>query len=66
MEKHILKSKTIWGVIITVLGVVGIPIPLSPEEGDVIIHSIFEVVGVLLTIIGRLKATGPVGFSFRK
>lgn len=64
-KKWALQSITIWGVIITLLGALNIPIPVAKEEGEAIIHALFEIIGIITTVIGRMRATQPIGF-FRK
>ena len=64
-NKFLLKSLTIWGAIITLAGVVGVRIPVMQEEGEQIINAVFEVIGLVSVVIGRLRATKPLGFSLK-
>ena len=61
-DKWVLASLTIWGVIITLLGTLNIPVPFTEEEGEGIIHAIAVLVGTVMVIVGRFRATKPLGF----
>ena len=64
-EKFILKSKTIWGVIImalpTLFEAFGVPVPdgVSEQVNDAVVHLI-EFVGASLAVYGRISAEQPV------
>jgi hypothetical protein len=61
--KNFLTSKTVWGVIIMILGIFGIDnLPADLVDTDIIptVEKIFGVVGGVLAIIGRVKAEKPL------
>lgn len=75
-SKWFLKSKTIWGVIITgastLIPVFGPLIGLDVSPTDIIevgtsitdvITALGQAAGIILTIYGRFKSTGPVTVS---
>ena len=59
-EKPFWKSKTVWGVGLTVVGgvlsQVGVSVPWTEAETDTIAGNIVTVVGAILAIVGRFKA----------
>lgn len=66
MEKFFLQSKTIIGAIILVLGALGITLPISNEEVSHVLVVLQDLVGFILVIVGRIKATKPLGWVPRK
>jgi len=61
--KFFLKSKTIIGVLIILLGTFGINIPVSNEELSNVLDLIQQLIGAILVIYGRLVATEKLGFK---
>ncbi len=65
-SKFILKSKTIWGVLIaavpTILAQFGYDMG-NPELLNGIVNEIFEVVGAVLAVFGRIVAEGPIAIK---
>lgn len=64
-NKWILKSKTVWGILLVavpaLLETAGISIPKEwIGDGDNIVKGIFEVVGMIVALYGRIAATGGV------
>ena len=63
VNKFFLKSKTIIGVLIILLGTFGINIPVSNEELSNVFDLIQQLIGAILVIYGRFTATTPLGFK---
>jgi len=61
--KFFLKSKTIIGVLIILLGTFGINIPVSNEELSNVFDLIQQLIGAILVIYGRFTAIQPLGFK---
>ena len=61
MEKHFLKSKTIWGAIVAALPAL---IPLLGAETATSIEtvgsSVVTLIGAIIAIYGRVKAEGKI------
>lgn len=61
--KSILLSKTVWGVIIGVLGIL-LPkfglMPLDDAAADMLAGEIVSAIGALLAIYGRIKAVKKI------
>lgn len=58
------QSLTLRGVIVTILGfLLTTVIPLPVETGEIaeFVGKLFEVIGLVLTVIGRIRATQPIG-----
>lgn len=64
-EKFILKSKTIIGVVITLLGALNVPTFVTNEEVGHILDLGFELFGAVLAIYGRITATKTLGWGGR-
>lgn len=62
-SKHPLASKTIWGAIITVLGMLGqqFGLELTGSETTELAGALATVGGAVLAIYGRFKAKGKIG-----
>lgn len=59
MQKNFLTSKTIWGLIITVLGIFGLGDVLPADFGEKAINAtnaVLEIGGILIAAYGRFKA----------
>ena len=58
-QKNLLQSKTVWGIIITVLAILlprfGIQ-PLGEGQAEVIAELVTQLIGLCITLYGRLKA----------
>ena len=63
VNKFFLKSKTIIGVLIILLGTFGINIPVSNEELSNVFDLIQQLIGAILVIYGRFTAIQPLGFK---
>lgn len=63
MEKYFLKSKTIIGALIALLGGLGVTLPFTPEEVQPVLESLQVIIGFALTVYGRAKATKPLGLG---
>ena len=60
--KYFLLSKTIIGAILTMIGALGLPKYIAPEEAIGILDASFQITGMILVVIGRIKAKQPLGF----
>jgi uncharacterized membrane protein len=60
MDKHFLKSKTMWGAII--MGAHAIAMKFGYDIGDVQVwvDTAIQSVGLVMVVIGRIKAVKPV------
>lgn len=61
--KSIFKSKTIWGVLVTVAGLLGFGDAIPADFPDTmvnVINQVLEVVGIVLTVYGRIVAKEPL------
>ena len=63
MNKFFLKSKTIIGILIILLGTFNINVPVSNEEVGNLLDLLQQLIGAILVIWGRLTATQPLGFK---
>ena len=61
-NKFFLKSVTIIGAIVTACGAFGITLPFTTEEAKEILVLVEKLVGLVLVIYGRVRATQPLGF----
>lgn len=56
--KNFTKSLTLWGLAVTLLGQIGIPV----EAGELqfLYETVVTVVGVIMTVYGRARADKPL------
>ena len=64
MNKFFLKSTTIIGALILVAGAFGVTLPFTSEEAKEILVLVEKLVGAVMVIYGRSRATQPLGFGF--
>lgn len=59
------KSTAMQGNIITIAGLLvkWLGLPVLKDEVDVIISTVFVLIGVAMAIIGRIKAKQPLGWK---
>lgn len=57
------KSKTLWGAVLTVLGMVGLPIDGIKEELLQIADLVVQIIGLIMVVIGRVKADKPLSIT---
>lgn len=58
--KSALKSKTIWGVLIAAGAAAGLPGLAAPADDASTVDSVVHVLGLLLALYGRFKASGGI------
>lgn len=62
-SKPIWQSKTLWGMVITILGIAFPKLKSafgSPAEQDALISTVLEASGLIITLVGRLLATATL------
>lgn len=57
------KSKTLWGALLTVAGMAGLPVDGIKEEILQIIDLVTQIVGLVMVVYGRFKADAPLALT---